>query len=109
MARRATEFPAAAGELVLADLVVAECVYVLESFYEVPRPRVAELMRAAMAMPAVSADSDLLLRALELYEIERLDFAEAYLVASAELTGIGSIASFDKAIDRVQSVDRIVS
>ena len=108
MARRATKFLASAGELVLADLVVAECVYVLESYYEVPRPRVAELMRAAIAMPVVSADSDLLLRALELYEVERLDFAEAYLVASAELTGVRAVVSFDKAIDRVPSVARIV-
>lgn len=107
MARRATKFLASAEHLVLVDLVVAECVYVLESFYEVPRPRVAELMRAALAMPTVSADSDLLLRALELYEIERLDFAEAYLVATAELTGVGAVASFDKAIDRVRSVERI--
>lgn len=91
----------------LADLVVAECVYVLESFYEVERPRVAELMRAALAMPAISADSDLLLRALELYERARLDFAEAYLVAVAERSGAEAIASFDKALDRVPSVDRI--
>ena len=31
--------------------VVAECVYVLESFYEVPRERIAELMRAAICAP----------------------------------------------------------
>jgi predicted nucleic-acid-binding protein len=108
MARRATNFLASATELILVDLVVAECVYVLESFYEVERPRVAELMRAALAMPTISAvDSDLLLRALELYEHERLDFAEAYLVASAEVTGIEAVASFDKSIDRVSSVNRI--
>lgn len=108
MARRATKFLASAKELILLDLVVAECVYVLESFYKVPRPQVAELMRAALAMPAILADSDLLLRALELYELERLDFADAYLVASAELSGVGAVASFDKAIDRVASVDRVV-
>jgi predicted nucleic acid-binding protein len=108
MARRATKFLASAKELILLDLVVAECVYVLESFYEVSRPQVAELMRAALAMPTILADSDLLLRALELYELERLDFADAYLVASAELSGLGAVASFDKAIDRVASVDRVV-
>ena len=107
MARRATRFLASSSELVLADLVVAECVYVLESYYEVPRARVAELMRAALAMPTVLADADLLLRALEVYELERLDFAEAYLVACSELTGAGAIASFDKAIDRVGSVERV--
>jgi predicted nucleic-acid-binding protein len=108
MARRATKFLASAPELLLVDLVVAECVYVLESFYEVERPRVAELMRAALAMPAISADTELLLRALELYEHARLDFAEAYLAANAELSGIAAVASFDKAIDRVSSVRRIV-
>jgi predicted nucleic acid-binding protein len=108
MAKRATKFLASATELVLVDLVVAECVYVLESFYEVERPGVAESMRAALAMPTISTvDSDLLLRALELYEHMRLDFAEAYLVASAEATGIDAVASFDKSIDRVSSVNRM--
>lgn len=107
MARRATKFLASAPDLVLVDLVIAECVYVLESFYEVEKPRVAELMRAALAVPTISADTDFLLRALELYELDHLDFAEAYLVAAAELTGVETIASFDKAIDRVSSVERI--
>lgn len=107
MAKRATEFLASSSELVLADLVVAECVYVLESYYEVPRARVAELMRSALAMPAVAAHANLLLRALEIYETERLDFAEAYLVVCAELGDGDAIASFDKAIDRIDSVDRI--
>lgn len=108
MARRATKLLATETELVLADLVLAECVYVLESFYEVERSRIAELMRAALAVPSIASDSELLLRALEIYELDRLDFAEAYLVAAAEFTGVRSIASFDKAIDRVQSVERLV-
>lgn len=49
----------------------------------------------------------LLLRALEVYETDRLDFAEAYLVAQAERSGIGVIASFDRAIDRVTTVRRL--
>lgn len=107
MSKRATKFLSSSSELVLADIVVAECVYVLESFYEVPRDQVADLMRAALAMPGVVADTDLLLRALEVYELERLGFADAYLVACAELTEIGAIASFDKGIDRVATVERV--
>jgi predicted nucleic acid-binding protein len=107
MARRATRFLATEAELVLVDVVLAECVYVLQSVYEVDRPRIAEMMRAALAMPTVSADTELFLRALEVYELDRLDFAEAYLVARAELSGIAAIASFDKTIDRVPSVERI--
>lgn len=107
MARRATQFLAANAELVLVDVVLAECIYVLQSVYNIDRRGVAEMMRAALAMPTVSADTELLLRALEIYELDRLDFAEAYLVAAAEFTDVESIASFDKAIDRMSSVERI--
>jgi len=107
-AARATKFLAEADELLLPDLVVAEVVYVLESFYEVPRPEVAELVRAVIAFPAVVVlDPAMLLRALEVYEVDRLDFAEAYLVAQAERSGVGAVASFDRAIDRVATVRRL--
>ena len=107
-ARAAAGFLARADELLVPDLVVAEVVYVLESFYEVERERVAELVRAVIAFPAVVVvDAALLLRALEVYEVDRLDFADAYLVASAEISGVGAIASFDRSIDRVGTVRRI--
>jgi predicted nucleic-acid-binding protein len=93
--------------LLLVDLVVAEFVYLLESFYEVARPRVAELVRAAIAFPSIkTVDPQSLLRALEIYEVDRLDFAEAYLMAQAEATGVGTVLSFDKSIDRVAGARR---
>lgn len=107
-ARRATTFLQRAEELLLPDLIVAEVVYVLESFYEVERARVAELVRAIIGYPAILVvDEPLLLRALEVYELERLDFADAYLAAGAEASGVGAIASFDRAIDRVATIRRV--
>ena len=44
--------------------------------------------------------------ALEVYEVDRLDFAEAYLVAQAEATGINEVLSFDRSIDKIQTVTR---
>ena len=108
MAAKATRFLAEAGELLLADLIVAEVVYVLESFYEVPRPQVAESVRSIIAFGSVTVlDEAVLLRAIEVYEVYGLDFAEAYLIASAESSGIGAVASFDRSIDRVTTVQRI--
>ncbi len=107
LAARATQFLRDADELLLADLIVAETVYVLESFYELARASVAELARAVLAFgPVRVVDIDLLLRAVEVYELDRLDFSEAYLVASAEQSGVGVVASFDRSIDRVQTVTR---
>lgn len=108
MAQRATATLAGEEQLLLTDLVLAECVYVLESFYEVERVRIATLMRSAIALVSVEVlDASVLLRALEVYELHRLDFAEAYLVANAESTGVRRVLSFDRTIDRVQSVSRI--
>jgi predicted nucleic acid-binding protein len=107
-AARSTNYLTSASDLLLADLIVAEVAYVLESFYETPRAQVAESLRALVAYPAIRVtDSELLLRTIELYETQRLDFAEAYLVAIAERTGVTQILSFDRAIDRVVTVRRI--
>jgi predicted nucleic acid-binding protein len=107
-ARRATAFLERAEDLLVPDLIIAEVVYVLESFYEVKRQRVAELVRAVIGFPAiVVVDEPLLLRALEVYEVDRLDFAEAYLVASAEASGVETIASFDRTIDRLATIQRL--
>lgn len=87
---------------------MAECIYVLESYYDVKRIRVAAMMRSAISLPSVRViDVALLLRSLELYEVAGLDFAEAYLVASAEPSGINNIASFDRQIDRIPTVNRV--
>jgi predicted nucleic acid-binding protein len=81
---------------------------VLESFYKSPRRQIAIAMRSLLAFASVvTVDSALLLRAVEVYDTDRIDFAEAYLVACAESTGVNRIASFDKSLDRVETVERV--
>lgn len=108
LAARSTRFLETERNLLLTDLVVAETLYVLESFYKAPHSQVAEAIRSLIAFDSiVTVDPALLLRAVEVYETDRLDFAEAYLVACAESANVGRIASFDKAIDRIESVERV--
>lgn len=106
-AARATRYLAGAAELLLTDVILAEVAYVLESYYEVPRTQVADTLRAVLGFPAISlVDADLAQRAVEVYDVDRLDFADAYLVACAERSGVGVIASFDRSIDRITTVRR---
>jgi predicted nucleic-acid-binding protein len=89
-------------------LVAAETAYVLESFYEVPRDQIAGAIRSLVGFDSVvCVDPALLLRAIEVYDTDRIDFAEAYLVACPESTRIGKIVSFDRSLDRVRSVERL--
>jgi predicted nucleic acid-binding protein len=107
-AARATRYLAEVDELLLPDVILAEIAYVLESFYETPRSKVAETLRAVLGFRAIAVvDHELAQRAVEVYDVDRLDFADAYLVACAERSGVGVIASFDRSIDRVETVRRV--
>jgi predicted nucleic acid-binding protein len=104
-AARATKYLRKEKSLLVADLIFAETIYVLESVYEVTRARIREAMQALILMESVNVvDAPLLLRSLEL---DRLDFAESYLIALSESTGVKAVASFDRSIDRISSIKRI--
>jgi predicted nucleic-acid-binding protein len=65
-ARRATELLARAEVLWLADVVVAEVVYVLESVYRVSRAGIAGLVRSIVSSDRIRvSDQPLLLRTIE--------------------------------------------
>ncbi len=94
--------------LLVPDLVLAELMYVLDSVYGRARPEVAVAARAVVAHPTIeSEDPAMLLRAIDVYESHRLDFADAYLVAVAERSGVGRVASFDRGLDRPGTIERI--
>ena len=67
----------------------------------------ARILRAILGFRSIRVvDRRLLERAIEVYEVDRLDFADAYLVATAESSVIEAIASFDRSIDWVGSIRR---
>ena len=108
MAWAAREYLRTETELLLTDVVTAETVYVLESFYEAPRAQVAQALRSLVTFDSlVCVDPAPLLRAVEVYETHKVDFAEAYLLARAESTGAQRVASFDRSLERVETIERV--
>jgi predicted nucleic acid-binding protein len=92
----------------LGDLRLALTRSFSKSFYEAPREQVAEAARSLIACDSVMCvDPALMLRSVEGYETDLIDFAEAYLFACAESTGVSKIASFDRSLDLVQTVERV--
>jgi predicted nucleic acid-binding protein len=107
-ARRASEFLSAGHVLLMTDVILAELVYVLSSYYERPRGEVARAARSLLEFPSIAVRDPLLLhRAIELFETEQFAFHDAYLVAAAERTGVGRVASFDHDLDHVRTIERI--
>lgn len=94
--------------LVTVEMVLAETVWVLESGYDLPRARIAHLVRAILATPGIDVvNGALVLRALELYETAKIDFVDGYIAAVMERRGIREIFSFDKKhLSRLSSLER---
>ncbi len=90
MAERATAFLGAEPELYLADLIVAETIYVLESFCKAPREQIADAMRSLLAMHSmITVDPAFLLRANRGVRDRPSRLCRGLPVAWAESTGIG--------------------
>ncbi len=107
MATRATAYLESETELLLTDLVAAETCSCSSRSTRHLATR-AQAVRSLVALDsAVCVDPALLLRAIEVYETDRIDFAESYLVACAESTGVGRVASFDRSLDRVGTIARV--
>ena len=87
---------------------LSEAIVLTTNRYAAPSGRQARCIRARTAnFLELTFPADRLLRAVEVYELDRIDFAEAYLVACAESSGVSRVASFDKSIDRVGTVERV--
>jgi predicted nucleic-acid-binding protein len=83
--------------LVLADLTVAEIVYVLQGVYERPREEVVRLVEATLSLASIAVDNEALLRrTLEHYGRRGMDWPNAYLVALVETRRLDSLLSFDR-------------
>lgn len=83
--------------LLLADLTVAEIVYVLQGVYERPREEVVRLVEATLSLASIAVDNEVLLRrTLEHYGRRGMDWPDAYLVALVETRQLDSLLSFDR-------------
>ena len=94
--------------LVTTEMVIAEIVWVLESFYGLTPKVIAPLIRGILATPGLEViNGALISRALELYEGQNFDFVDGYIAAVMEKQGISDLYSFDrKHISRIRTITR---
>ena len=82
----------------VTDVVVAECVFVLEKVYKLDRERIKDLMGILFRLNAVALSENLMKTTFELYmKWHPLSFVDCYSIAEATLNENG-LATFDRAI-----------
>lgn len=90
---------AAAGGLVLVTntLVMAEMVWTLETFYQLPRRDIKEKVLTILNTPGLSvADGELILQAMISYTEKNVDFIDAYNAAWMRSLGLKIACTFDR-------------
>lgn len=94
--------------LIVDDLIVAEVVWVLKSFYKQNIADIATTLRDFLLQDGIeSPDKMTILYALTLFETKNVDFIDALVTARIQNREIETIFSFDRHFDRLPGVRRI--
>jgi len=94
------------GEVVIVMLptVLAECVFVLESFYEHPRRDIVAALGRLIASPGVEISGvEIHLDALHRYQKTRVHFVDCLIAATSTAQDI-SVATFDEVFRKFADV-----
>jgi predicted nucleic-acid-binding protein len=87
------------GELTLYlhPLVLAELVWTLESFYDIPKADIADILTHFMDADGISTpDKEVARDALQTYKDKNVDYIDAYLARYALQKGPGTVYTMDR-------------
>ena len=90
---------AAKGEvrIIVPSVVIAELVWVLESFYQLKADAILELVEAIINTSGLDVtDKSTIIPALRLYKSKKIDFIDAWIIEFAKERGVKAIYTFDK-------------
>ena len=95
--------------LMTAEMVLTEVVWVLESYYNLEKARIAEMLKTILSTPGLEVlNGRIVENALPYYSLQDIDFLDAYIVALMQKHKITGIYSFDKKhLDRITHVTRL--
>ena len=97
------------GELVVVvdEIIVAETVWVLQSFYGYPPSEIARVLQELLSHDGLQMDDRVgLLTALSLFADKNVDFADALVAVHMGQQGVEMIFSFDHHFDRLPGIVR---
>ncbi len=93
----------------ISPIVVSEVVFVLTGkIYGCSRVDVAEQLLQFLSNPSFNVlEFEAMVKTLELFRTHTIDFADAYLAATAQLSGV-AVATFDRDFKKVKGLDALI-
>ncbi|MEK7595477.1 MAG: PIN domain-containing protein [Patescibacteria group bacterium] len=95
---------AAPKTLIVPDMVVAEVIFVLLSFYDLSKAEVVDKLQALVSYEKFKINRILMQKALDVFSSNSISFVDAYLVALASAQGPGVLRTFDKRLLKLNGV-----
>lgn len=84
-------------KILIPSVVIAELVWVLESFYKMTTDKITELVEAILNTPGVDIQDKWIIKAaLKLYGSKGMDLIDAWIIEFARDKGAKRIYTFDK-------------
>lgn len=84
-------------KLITTEMVIAEVVWVLESFYKLDNRAIGPMIKAILATPGLEViNGPLVEKAVDRYLIQNIDFIDGYVVAVMQRHNVTEIFSYDK-------------
>lgn len=95
-----------AEDLILTDVGLAEIIWLLTSFYKLPKQKVVGKIYNLLKVNSLIVNRPLIIRTLYFYGNFSLDFMDAYFTAYSEQEKLEGIYSFDKGLDKIKQIKR---
>ncbi|MGW8157974.1 MAG: PIN domain-containing protein [Desulfoprunum sp.] len=94
--------------LMTTEMVLAEVVWVLESFYKLENRAIGPMVKAILATPGLEVINGALVeKAIEMYMQRNIDFIDGYIAAVMERHHVEEIFSYDKKhLARITAIQR---
>jgi len=87
----------------ILDVVIVECVYVMEKYYEIPKSEIVEKLSGILNFSGiVNPDRSEILEALLKYENSNVDIVDSILAARSSPEKV--VISFDRDIEKLKAV-----
>jgi len=94
--------------LFTTEMVIAEIVWVLESYYQLDKRAIRESVEKILNTPNLHCPNrDIILHAIITYEEKNIDFIDAYNAYQMKSSGISELYSYDTHFDRLGWAKRI--
>jgi len=93
--------------LFTSEMVIAELIWTLLSYYKVPKAEVIEKVSIIISTPNLHLpDKAIIADSLILYSQKNIDFIDAYNALFMKFHGLGKIYSYDEDFDAIEGIER---